>query len=81
MAARRAEREQTHPGRIWSKDEQASHHELDEAAYAAHVAWLKGCWARVSEWPGKPAETGWQTPNYVMVPLVPTPAEREVAQG
>lgn len=81
MAVRRAEREQTHPERNWSKDELAQHHELDEEAYAAHVAWLEGWWARVSEWPGKPAETGWQPPTYATVPLVPTTTGKEAARA
>ncbi len=81
MALRRAEREQDHRARVWSKEEQAAHHELDEDAYAAHVAWLNGWWARVSEWPGKEAEPSWQPPSYVTVPLVPSPTGKEVAQG
>jgi DNA repair photolyase len=81
MAVRRAEREQDHPARVWSKDELAAHHQLDEEAYAAHVAWLTGWWARVSEWPGEPKETAWQAPSYVTVPLVPPTAGKEDAQG
>ena len=81
MAVRRAEREQDDRERVWSKGEQAAHHELDEDAYAAHVAWLNAWWARVSEWPGKEADTGWQQPSYVTVPLVPSPTGKEAAQG
>lgn len=70
LAARSAERAQAYPDRAWSKGELAANRELDETAYAAHVAWLERWWTRVSEWPGKPENTSWKTPTYEVLPLV-----------
>ena len=69
LEVRRVERAEAHPGVSWTERDQARHQELDEAAYAAHLAWLHAWWSRISEWPGKPVDETWSVPDHEVVPL------------